>query len=351
MSSNLKVFINGRFLANPITGINRFAYEICLELNKISEIYIIVPKKSILSCYDVSSLNIIEFGRGNSHLWEQLVLPCFFLFKNNYLLVNFSGLGPILVKRKVITIHDVSFLHNPKWFSKQYYILYKLLTPISIKTSRHIFTVSEFSKSEILKYYPFISPNNINVVYNATKIHQCCMNRVDNGAKTILTVGSLDPRKNLITLTTALEDIALKDVSLRVIGGINNRIFKDTGVRQHNNVKLLGRVNDKQLQDEYLNSKLFVLPSLYEGFGIPPLEALTYGVDIAVSDIPVFHEIFEDAAIYFNPNDPHDIAEKISDYLNNKLIVDQNSKKKILNKFSWQKSAKVILEILDSISN
>ena len=349
MKSNLKVYINGRFLANPITGINRFAYEICLELSKILDIHIIVPRKSILSCYDVSSLNIIEFGCGNSHLWEQLVLPCFFLFKNNYLLVNFSGLGPILVKKKVITIHDVSFLHNPKWFSKKYYILYKSLTPISIRTSRHIFTVSNFSKCEILKYYPFVNPNKVSIVYNATKIHNFCKNRVDNRAKTILTVGSLDPRKNLTTLTTALEDIALKDVSLRVIGGINNKVFKDTGVRLHNNVKLLGRVNDKQLQEEYFKAKLFVLPSLYEGFGIPPLEALSYGTDIAVSDIPVFHEIFEDAAIYFNPNDANDIAEKIRKYMNKTITVNQDSKERILKKFSWSSSAKIIQQVLSQI--
>ncbi len=343
------IYINGRFLSNPMTGINRFAYELCKASSRLFEFTIIAPNGRILPEYDIRGLNIIEYGRLKSHLWEQISLPLFLSTKKNYILLNFSGLGPLLNKSKITTIHDVSFLHNPDWFSKGYYLFYKILTPLIIKTSRAILTVSEFSKSEILKYYD-VTPAKIHVVYNA--VTKALENSTSDNQKDkyILTVGSLDPRKNFKTLIRAFSDERLKHLELRIVGG-TNRVFGELGYDMQNspNIKFLGRISDEELRNQYRNAHLFILASLYEGFGIPPLEALGNGCPIALSDIPVFHEIFEDAAVYFNPTDVNDIIGAILKSYNNSMSPSVDTPNKVLKKFSWNRSAKKIQSILNTI--
>lgn len=343
------IYINGRFLSNPMTGINRFAYELCKASSRLFEFTIIAPNGRVLPEYDIRGLNIIEYGRLKSHLWEQISLPLFLSTKKNYILLNFSGLGPLLNKSKITTIHDVSFLHNPGWFSKGYYLFYKILTPLIIKTSRAILTVSEFSKSEILKYYD-VAPEKIHVVYNA--VTKALENSTSDNQKEkyILTVGSLDPRKNFKTLIRAFSDERLKHLELRIVGG-TNRVFGELGYDMQNspNIKFLGRISDEELRNQYRNAHLFILASLYEGFGIPPLEALGNGCPIALSDIPVFHEIFEDAAVYFNPTDVDDIIGAILKSYNNSMSSSVDTPNKVLKKFSWNRSAKKIQSILNTI--
>lgn len=343
------IYVNGRFLSHPMTGINRFAYELCKALSRLFEFTIIAPKGRILPEYDIRGLKIIEYGRLKSHLWEQISLPLFLSSKKNYVLLSFSGLGPLLSKSKISTIHDVSFLHNPDWFSKGYYLFYKILTPLIIKTSKAILTVSEFSKSEILKYYD-IRPDKIHVIYNA--VTKALENTTPDNQKEkyILTVGSLDPRKNFKTLICAFSDERLKHLELRIVGG-TNKVFGELGYDMQNypNIKFLGRISDEELKKQYRNAHLFILASLYEGFGIPPLEALGNGCPIALSDIPVFHEIFEDAAAYFNPTDVDDIISAILKSYNNSIPHSIDTSNRILKKFSWNRSAKKILSLLNTI--
>lgn len=343
------IYINGRFLSHPMTGINRFAYELCKALSRLFEFTIIAPKGRILPEYDIRGLKIIEYGRLKSHLWEQISLPLFLSSKKNYVLLSFSGLGPLLSKSKISTIHDVSFLHNPDWFSKGYYLFYKILTPLIIRTSQAILTVSEFSKSEILKYYD-VKPEKIHVVYNA--VTKALENSTPDNQKEkyILTVGSLDPRKNFKTLIRAFSDERLKHLELRIVGG-TNKVFGELGYDMQNypNIKFLGRISDEELRNQYRHAHLFILASLYEGFGIPPLEALTNGCPIALSDIPVFHEIFEDAAVYFNPRDIDGITSAILKSYNNSMPSSDDSTNRVLKKFSWDSSAEKIHLLLQSI--
>ena len=168
--------------------------------------------------------------------------------------------------------------------------------------------------------------------------------------KYILTVGSLDPRKNFKTLIRGFSDERLKHLELRIVGG-TNRVFGELGYDMQNspNIKFLGRISDEELRNQYRNAHLFILASLYEGFGIPPLEALGNGCPIALSDIPVFHEIFEDAAVYFNPTDVNDIIGAILKSYNNSMSPSVDTPNKVLKKFSWNRSEKKIQSILNTI--
>lgn len=346
------IYINGRFLLQKCTGVERFAYNMCKALaDSKHDATIIIPKNGVINdCYDVSQFNIVRFGIGSSHVWEQLILPFYFIGMKDYILLSFTGLGSIFVPNKVMTIHDLSFLENRKWFSAAYYYYYKFMTPLAVKTSKHIITVSRFSKSEILRFYKFIKPEKISVVYNAADSTFFSQEGKETG-NYILAVSSIDPRKNFAQLIKSFENI--RNCTLKIVGA-QNRVFNNSNnIRQcQDNIEYLGRVTDKELVGLYNGAKAFIFPSLYEGFGLPPIEAMMCGCPVLVSDIPVLHEICQDAAIYFNPTD----ATSISTAINAMLSKSDEERNSIIQKgfenaerFSWQKSVENLINTLQKV--
>ncbi len=350
---NRKIYINGRFLLQPPTGVNRFAYELCKAFGELGiEFILICPSKVINKEYDIKDFNIRYFGFTSSHFWEQIILPLFFINKHNYILLNFTGLGPVIILKKIITIHDVAFLYNPLWYSFFYRIFYKILTPLCAKTSHKILTVSEFSKSEIIKFIN-IRKDKIEVVYNAVPSVFYQKNK-DNPfhnihEKYILAVSSLDPRKNFEKLIKAFNKLNDPSIRLFIVGGKNN-IYNHTHEEHDQNDKIvwLGRVSDRELINYYKYALCFVYPSLYEGFGIPPLEAMVSQCPVIASDINVFHEIYNKAVLYVNPTDEEQISDAIR-----LLVNDEKLQRKLVDLgeiqsqlYSWKKSALKVIEIL-----
>lgn len=346
-------FVNGRFLTQKLTGVHRYAFEMCCALKEIGCNFIVLSPQNILSDYSCS-FEVRKIGKRSSHFWEQIELPLY-LRKNykNSLLVNFTGLGSILHKRFITTIHDVSFLINPKWFSRFYYLWYKNITPIVARKSLKIITVSNFSKNELISRLN-ISPAKIEVVYNAVSEKIACeQNNLDLSQKGnyILTVSSLDPRKNFIRLIEAFHLINQKNYKLYIVGK-RDKVFTAQNYEKLNqsNIMFLGYVSDEELSHLYQNATIFVYPSLYEGFGIPNLEAMTNSCPVVTSNIPPHIEICQDAAVYFDPEDVNDIASKMEMVINDlslrqKLI--ENGKIRAKD-FSWKKSAEKLMQIINS---
>ena len=346
------LYINGRFLTQPMTGVERYAYSICMALAELGRPFTVVcPNGPVRKEYDVRSLNIIHYGFGGSHFWEQCVLPCFFVGKKDYLLLSLTGLGSILIRHKIMTIHDLSFLRSQSWFSRTYYFYYRFMTPLSARTSSHILTVSEFSKSEILHFYPFLSEDKISVAYNAINSSLFKIDNTVTAAKErfVLTVSSIDPRKNFSRLLEAFNGI--KDVRLYIVGNYNQVFQKQESLLQdRNDVRFLGRASDRELLELYNQADCFVLPSLYEGFGLPPIEAMACGCPVLVSDIPVEREICADAARYFNPYSVEDIRRAIREQLECDDSARNEQIERGLNnvgRFSWLRSGTKIVEIVE----
>lgn len=349
-----KLFVNGRFLTQPMTGVERYAYNICKAMARLQQPFTIVcPKAPIHQDYDVSDLNIVHYGIGNSHFWEQCVLPFFFIGKKDYVVLSFTGLGSILIRHKVMTIHDLSFLKNPSWYSRTYYWYYKFMTPLAVKTSKHILTVSEFSKSEILGFYSFLKAEKISVVYNAIdrQLFKPTANSQQPSVPFVLCVSSIDPRKNFARLVEACQ--GLTGAKLYIVGKYN-RVFSQQMALDTtpDHIQFLGRVSDEELVRLYNQAACFVFPSLYEGFGLPPLEAMACGCSVLVSDIPVEREVCGDAALYFNPLDPHNILHTITQYLNDADVIKEKMRQKgfeNITRFSWEKSAKCLIKKLKTL--
>ncbi len=355
---NCELYINGRFLTQPMTGVERYAYNICKAMAALHQPFTIVcPKAPVHKDYEVSNLNIVHYGIGNSHFWEQCVLPFFLIGKKKYLVVSFTGLGSLLIRHKIMTIHDLAFLKNPSWYSRTYYWYYRLMTPLAVKTSQHILTVSEFSKSEILHFYPFLKGEKISVVYNAID-RQLFRPIADIPVKGdlqshvserfVLCVSSIDPRKNFSRLIEACQK--LTGAKLYIVGQYN-RVFSqqkelDTN---SNHIHFLGKVSDDELVRLYNQAACFVFPSLYEGFGLPPLEAMACGCPVLVSDIPVEREVCGNAAQYFNPLEANDILNAITQYLESADVIKEKMRQKgyeNIMRFSWKKSAEVLMKIV-----
>lgn len=346
----MTIYINGRFLTQPMTGVERYAYSMCKAMARLQQPFTIVcPQAPIHKDYDVSGLTIVHYGIGNSHFWEQCVLPLFFLGKKDYLVLSFTGLGSVLIRHKVMTVHDLSFLYNRSWFSKAYYWWYRIMTPLAIKTSRHLITVSQFSKQEIMRFYPFIQEEQISVAYGAvdsTRFH-----RLSSVPATehpfALAVSSIDPRKNFPMLVKAFKGI---DGCLLYIVGKQNHVFsQQNGLDEElPNVRFLGRVSDEELTRLYNQAVCFIFPSIYEGFGLPLLEAMTCGCPVLASDIPVFREVCGDAAIYFNPYDETSIRNAIAHFLSlNKEEQEklQTAGYEHAQRYSWEQSARSIIDL------
>jgi glycosyltransferase involved in cell wall biosynthesis len=224
-----------------------------------------------------------------------------------------------------------------------------------LKHSKHIITVSEFSKKEISSYFG-IDESKISIVYNGVD-EKFKPKKLENQERYILGVSSIAYHKNFISLIKAFLQLKDKSIKLYIVGGLNEKIFGKNSskvldyIKNNDNIRFLGRVDDNKLIELYSNAVCFVYPSLYEGFGIPPLEAQACGCPVVLSDIPVFKEIYGDSAVYFNPQDPLDIAEKIEMVIDDIELRNNLTQKGLNNakKYTWENSAKQFFRIINEV--
>lgn len=348
------IYINAKFLAENLTGIGRFSVEISKLLKKNNpNIRFVAPSKVILK--DIAKeLEVETIGFLNGALWEQIELPIYLLSKGNPLLINFTSTAPIFYFNQINTICDISSIKHPEWYSKKAAFYYKILFPLISKRCKKVLTISEFVKQDLIQYLK-VKVENIAVIY-------CGVSDVFNNNEIaekidynyILAVGSLDPRKNLNNLIQAYLKLNNPNIKLVLIGQkhasfatIDFKIPKE----RVNDIIFTGYVSDTELIRYYKNAKLFVFPSIEEGFGIPPLEAMQCGCPVAVSNTSCMPEICGDGAIYFDPLNIEDMQFQISSVLENKqLQIELQKKGKLrVSEFSWERSANTLLEIINEV--
>ncbi len=350
--------VNGRFLTQKATGVHRYAFEICNKLHEWGvDFYVAIPKE-INSDYKFS-FKTVQCGSLKTHLWEQISLPRYLKSQGSPLLVSFSGCGPLNYDNQIVTIHDVSHERHPEWFSKNYFRYYHFMIPRIVKKAHAVLTVSEFSKREIVDTLG-ITADKIYVVHSNVPFHdkpseESVLNYVPdpNAEKYILTVSSMDPRKNFVRLVEAFSKIEDKSVKLYIIG-MQFKAFNTPDLQKlvHENVVLPGYIDDEALKKMYMNAQFSIYPSLYEGFGLPPLESMTYGCPALLADIPALREISGDAALYADPLNIQDMTNKM-----NLLAKDEQLRQELrvkgleqIKKYSWDKSAKQVLDLTKQYS-
>jgi glycosyltransferase involved in cell wall biosynthesis len=354
----MNIYINARFLTQNVTGVQRYAIEISKQLKKLyPDIKFISPKKIIHKDL-MNEFCGLTCGILTGHSWEQIVLPNYLKKVNNPLLINLGNTAPLFYKKQIITIFDLSFLINPEWFSKTFYYYYRFLIPKIAKKSLKIITISEFSKKEIIRLL-HIPEQKIKVIHGGVdtkfkkkvSVKELFKNRPKNY---ILSVLSLEPRKNINNLILAFKKIGLHDIQLILVGSRSN-VFASNELKDfihsQKNIIFSGYIPDDELIRLYSEAKLFVYPSYYEGFGLPPLEAMACGCPVVVSNVASLPEVCGDAAQYVDPDNIEGIAEGI-----HKVLTDEPLRQSMMEKgleraklFSWEKSAKEHIKVFEEV--
>jgi glycosyltransferase involved in cell wall biosynthesis len=345
------IVVNARFLTQPVTGVQRFAIEISKVLKTLynNELVFVSPA-DILQTTIATELGAITVGKNKGTIWEQVDLRNYLNANNKPLLINFCNTGVLFYSRQVVTIHDMSYKVNPKWFSRGFYLWYNYLIPQIAKSSLKILTVSHSAKKDIVSFLK-ITPDKIKVIYNSSYLNTNNNFERTIKEKYILTVSSLDPRKNLINLVKAFKLID-NEASLIIVGLKSANFNNALGAEALNkNIVLKGYVSDIELESLIKNAAVFVYLSFYEGFGLPPIEAMGLGCPVIVSDIAAHKEICADAAIYTDPFNIIDIKNKINLVLNNDKLKQEliTAGKKNIKRFDWQKSAREVFNSINEI--
>lgn len=342
----MTIYINGRFLTKAVTGVQRFAIEVVKQLDRMNlkeKIIILVPQ-DMQETFDLKNIEILKVGKLKGNLWEQVSLPMFLCGKQNYKLLNLCNLGPLL-NPGYVAIHDISFKTNSQHLNWKFSLYYRLLTRLNIKRYKHIYTVSEFSKNEIIKNYK-VNKDKISVTYNAAEhlnnieIDYTIINKLNlEGKKFAFSLGSKSLHKNHKFIEKCAKNNP--DFLFVVSGDNNSKVFNSEDQEELKNIIYTGRITDSQMKGLYSTCKAFIFPSLYEGFGIPPLEAMICGCkNVVVSNIPVFKEIYADNVKYIDLKDEENESKNILEKINQNIIINEHE----IKKYTWLRTTEIIMK-------
>jgi len=355
------VFLNGRFLTQPMTGVQRFAVEVVqaidslLDSERCSHKFVLLTPRGARAELHLKHIQVKEYGRLPGVLWEQFELP---YGARSGALLNLGSTGPALHRHQIVTMHDASVFRIPDNFSIGFRIWYKLLLPFLGRHADAILTVSEFSKSELASCAG-IRPEKIDVVHNAAS--HITRSPADNdiieslglqSCNYILCVGATIANKNLSLVVEAMRHLDQTSMPIVTFGQADDSVFaQEQQCRSETNIVPAGVVTDAQLRALYENAYCFVFPSLYEGFGIPPVEAMLCRCPTIVADTGALPETCGSAALYCDPYDARDLASKIQ-----RLISDPTLRTQLIEKaschvrhYSWEKCATRIVKTVDRV--
>lgn len=326
------VVINGRFLTRQRTGVDRFAYETVAALDRlISEgrvlngvsVDLAVPS-SFNDSIEYEAINVRRVGRRSGVAWEQFDL---WYATRNELLVNLCNSGPLLSKHQIVVIHDVTPARVPEAYSWAFRRWYDVIIPLLYRRSASVCTVSNFSRSELAAVF---GPRDRVVVLPEGADH---MGRIEadenyverNGLDRrpyVLAVSSMAPHKNFASVARAASLLSDRNFDFVVAGGTNPKVFAASGATGEG-IHFLGYVTDGELKALYENAACFVFPSLYEGYGLPPTEAMACGCPVVSSDAASMPEVCGDGAVYFDPTNTDSLMRCLVEVMNDGVLRDK----------------------------
>ena len=360
----MRIGVDVRSLSEPTTGIGRYTLNLLqIMINNSSHEWVLYSYRPILNGewnkenVTIRTLHLPNWIRGSYILWLQTILP--FWLKQDKVDLFWSPAHrlPVFISNSiatVVTIHDLAWKTVPETMKPFGQFLDSFLMPKSIRIADKIIAVSNSTAQELYKEAPVVE-NKTMVIYEAASLLQDNLEIFDFcEGKYLLFVGTIEPRKNLKRL---LEAYALLSNDIRdkypllIIGGKGwgsediNLIIDYLNLKKF--VKVLGYLTNKELVKFYSQAYLFVMPSLYEGFGLPILEAMSFGVPVVTSNTSSMPEIAGDCAILVNPRSISSIKEGIEQGLIDFKLRKKLSKASVERSklFSWDKAANETMEV------
>ena len=348
MNPERGIIVNMRSQAAGLTGVQRYAQRLCEALG--GGVKTVQPSRPL------------QGFRG--HIWEQTVLP---MHAGEHLLWSPTNTGPLKVRRQVLTVHDVASLDHPEWFEAKFAAWYRWLTPLLVKRVLRVITISEFSRQR-LAAITGLDPAHIAVIppgvdrrfypRSAEEVLKVRQKLQIPSQYYVLSLGSIEPRKNLPRLLEAWSRCVERlgsDVWLVVAGSPGQRhIFRQLKI-EHSpaQVHALGFVDDDDLPALYSGALLLAYPSMYEGFGLPVLEAMAAGTVPVTGHSTALPEVAGDAGLLVDASDVEAIADAIVTLIENSELREQLRSRGLerSQSFSWERAARatwgVFAEALD----
>ena len=365
----MRIGINARFLVAKRTGVQRAAYNLLRSLvgiDRDNEYFLFTGENEKTNPeWNFPNVHVVgaEIREGESirnHLWEQFQLPRLAKKYQVDILHSPANMAPIFYKGKsIVHIHDLCFVVNPQWYSFPFHTIYNLVIPRLAHRASKVITNSNNSRNDLLQFCD-VSSDRVSLIYWA--VDEIFSEASDNLKATstenpaegyILYVGSLEPRKNIRTLIESFEHMRNQNPKLTtklvLIGG-ESPLFAEVRLnvkRYKNDVIFKGFVNDELLRDYYRRATLVVYPSLYEGFGLPPLEAMASGTPVVTSNTSSIPEVVGDAALMVSPMDVEGLSDAMLRVLNDPELRAVLRRKGLeqVKKFNWMRVAKHTLAV------
>lgn len=343
-----QVLVNARYLHHRVSGVQRYAHEVVSRLGQ--RVNLFSPKRGGTGVF--------------GHIWEQVILPLEIGKRN--LLWSPANTGPLTTQNQVVTIHDLCVIDHPEWFDPKFSAWYRFLLPRLAERVIKVITDSDYSRERILELFSLQKdrvvaiPLGVDTRFRPTPQEYIDVARSKYGIEKdyLAVIGSLQPRKNLTRLFQAWKQIHTNYKSLQlVVVGSTGHTFRDAGfIELPRGVNLTGYVKDTDLPMIYSGALAFVLPSLYEGFGLPLLEAMACGTPVICSNTTSLPEVVANAGILVDPYDPKAIAYGIQQMVEDHKLRNEFHQLglKRAKQFTWEKTAdeiwKVLLEAKEKIS-
>lgn len=358
----MKIALNALTMNETKAGVGNYAFHVIRELQKNpgGHTYTVYLNQSVNSLFsDSEHMKFIaknSFSSSKKRMWYELTKLAKELNTQQYDFVHFLDyVTPLqrLTMPFAATIHDVSFFVSEQYFTKSMSTVKKALLPLSCKRASGIITVSEFTKQELLRYVT-VEKEKIYPVLLGTNSSDEGME--EGGESCVLCVGTVEPRKNWITAIRTMELLwkTHPDFTLPlVIAGKNGWKYEPILTYAQNSpycdrIRFTGYCTDAELSGWYRHAKVFLFPSLYEGFGLPPLEAMRYGVPVVASNAASLPEVLGNGAILCPPMDEKAFARGILSAIENRELIASGQKR--AQELTWEKTAEQLLKIYQTIS-
>lgn len=373
----MRIGINGRFLVAKRTGVQRAAYNLVktlVEVDRTNQYFLFTGDNQIdnpdwkYENVTVVASDIREGENMLNHFWEQFTLPRLAKHYKVDLLHSPANMAPLFFRGKsIVHIHDLCFVVNPQWYSFSFRTLYNLVIPRLARRAAKVITNSNNSRNDLLQFCN-LSADRVSLVYWAVdsifteeviRNQKSDLDPVETGDGFILYVGSLEPRKNIRTLVEAYENLRSERPHVRpkliLIGG-ESPLFGDVRVnikKYKEDVIFKGFVEDNILREYYRRASLVVYPSLYEGFGLPPLEAMASGTPVVTSRTSSIPEVVGDAAVMVSPYDVEELSFKMGQVLEDPDLRKELIRKGLeqVQKFNWYRVARNTLSVYYEVHN
>ncbi|MFA5133872.1 MAG: glycosyltransferase family 1 protein [Patescibacteria group bacterium] len=361
---SMKIVIDARFFGTE-TGIGRYVKELIENLEKIDSVnnYVVFLRKENFNLYQPKKDN---FEKKLADIkWYSLAEQFSFrkmVDAEKANLAHFPNFNvPVFCRTPyVVTIHDLILRHfptsaastkNPVIFYLKYF-LYNFVLRRAVRDSKKIIAPTYFVKNDILKNFR-INPDKIRVISEGLSnlppvdLGEEFLKTKNIAKPYILYVGNCYPHKNLEKLIEAFNFLKNPELKLVLVGKRDyfskNLELRVTNYELKKNIIFYGYASDSELSTLYKHAALYAFPSLMEGFGLPPLEAMSFNLPVACSDIPALHEVLGESVFYFNPKSAKDMADTLA------LVLSGAKPKKegalILSRYSWRKNASETNEI------